>query len=80
MVGPPPDILPFRAFVHQGTQTPPRFTRTGKRNEIFIATKFGAGSSSGKMIDCSPAYVKEACLKSLERLGVDYIDLFYAHR
>ncbi|KAH9968383.1 Aldo/keto reductase [Russula compacta] len=56
------------------------FKRTGKRNEIFIATKFGAGSSSGKIIDCSPAYVKEACHKSLERLGVDYIDLFYAHR
>jgi aryl-alcohol dehydrogenase-like predicted oxidoreductase len=57
-----------------------RFKRTGKRSEIFIATKFGAGSSSGKMIDGSPAYVKEACNKSLERLGVDYIDLFYAHR
>jgi len=56
------------------------FKRTGKRSDIFLATKFGAGSSSGKMIDCSPAYVKEACNKSLERLGVDYIDLFYAHR
>ncbi|KAH9970179.1 Aldo/keto reductase [Lactifluus volemus] len=54
--------------------------RTGKRNEIFLATKFGAGAPSGKMIDGSPAYVKEACNKSLGKLGVGYIDLFYAHR
>lgn len=58
----------------------PRFKRTGKRNEIFIASKFGAGSSSGKTIDGSPTYVKEACQKSLEKLGVDQIDLYYAHR
>ena len=58
----------------------PRFKRTGKRNEIFVATKFGAGSSSGKTVDGSPAYVKEACQKSLEKLGVDQIDLYYAHR
>jgi aryl-alcohol dehydrogenase-like predicted oxidoreductase len=57
-----------------------RFKRTGKRNEIFIASKFGAGSPSGKMVDGSPAYVKEACQKSLEKLGVDQIDLYYAHR
>ncbi|KAF8268082.1 Aldo/keto reductase [Lactarius quietus] len=56
------------------------FQRTGKRSEIFLATKFGAGSPSGKMIDCSPAYVREALNKSLEKLGVDYIDLYYAHR
>ncbi|KAI9431957.1 NADP-dependent oxidoreductase domain-containing protein [Lactarius indigo] len=43
------------------------FKRTGKRSEIFLATKFGAGAPSGKVIDCSPAY-------SLERLGIDYID------
>ncbi|KAH9053350.1 NADP-dependent oxidoreductase domain-containing protein [Lactarius vividus] len=34
----------------------------------------------GKVIDCSPTYVKEALEKSLEKLGVDYIDLYYAHR
>ncbi|KAI0294505.1 NADP-dependent oxidoreductase domain-containing protein, partial [Multifurca ochricompacta] len=56
------------------------FKRTGKRNEIFLATKFGAGSPSGKLIDGSPAYVKEAFNKSLEKLGVDYVDLYYAHR
>lgn len=70
-----------RALVYRGTHTHvPRFKRTGKRNEIFIATKFGAGSPSGKIIDGSPAYVKEACQKSLEKLGVDQIDLYYAHR
>lgn len=68
-------------LVHNGAHTHvSRFKRTGKRNEIFIATKFGAGSSSGKIVDGSPAYVKEACQKSLEKLGVDQIDLFYAHR
>jgi len=56
------------------------FKRTEKRDKIFIATKFGAGSPSGKTIDGSPAWVKEACGKSLEKLGVDQIDLFYAHR
>jgi aryl-alcohol dehydrogenase-like predicted oxidoreductase len=57
-----------------------RFKRTGKRSEIFLASKFGAGSPSGKVIDCSPAYAREAINKSLEKLGVDYIDLYYAHR
>jgi aryl-alcohol dehydrogenase-like predicted oxidoreductase len=74
-------MIPSRATVHQRTHTrASRFKRTGKRKEIFLATKFGAGSPSGKIIDGSPAYVKEACYKSLEKLGVDYIDLFYAHR
>jgi aryl-alcohol dehydrogenase-like predicted oxidoreductase len=56
------------------------FARTGKRSEIFLGTKFGAGSPSGKVIDCSPAWAREALNKSLEKLGVDYIDLYYAHR
>ncbi|KAH8989791.1 NADP-dependent oxidoreductase domain-containing protein [Lactarius hatsudake] len=49
------------------------FQRTGKRSEIFLATKFGAGSPSGKVVDCSPAYVREALNKSLEKLGVDHL-------
>ncbi|KAK0447806.1 NADP-dependent oxidoreductase domain-containing protein [Desarmillaria tabescens] len=53
------------------------FKRTGKRNEIFLATKFGYTLSGGRG---DPAYVKEQCAKSLERLGVDYIDLYYQHR
>ena len=53
------------------------------RKEIFIATKFGFRKSddgSKNIFDGSPAYVKKACDGSLKRLGVDIIDLYYAHR
>lgn len=59
------------------------------RDKIFIATKFGfrrknggSGPSSDPdtYIDGSPAYVKEAVEKSLKRLKIDTIDLYYAHR
>ncbi|KAF9267165.1 Aldo/keto reductase [Marasmius fiardii PR-910] len=53
------------------------FKRTGKRNEIFLASKFG---NTPNGIRGEPAYVKEQCAKSLERFGVDHIDLYYAHR
>lgn len=51
-----------------------------KRQKVFLATKFGLRSPSGKLVNGEPAYVKEACAKSLRRLGVDYIDLYYLHR
>jgi aryl-alcohol dehydrogenase-like predicted oxidoreductase len=60
------------------------------RDKIFIATKFGfrqrEGSSSnfagtpGTYIDCSPAYIRQAVEKSLKRLKINTIDLYYAHR
>lgn len=60
------------------------------RSKVFIATKFGfrqtAGSTSnfagasGTYFDGSPAYLKTAVEKSLQRLGIDTIDLYYAHR
>ncbi|KAJ7675441.1 NADP-dependent oxidoreductase domain-containing protein [Mycena rosella] len=53
------------------------FKRTGKRNEIFLATKFGS-TRSGPRSD--PEFVKEQVATSLSRLGVDYIDLYYQHR
>ncbi|KAI0634766.1 Aldo/keto reductase [Trametes polyzona] len=56
------------------------FKRTGKRSEIFLATKFGFNPEPGKMISGEPAYVRKAVERSLQRLGVDYIDLYYAHR
>ncbi|KAG7440159.1 Aldo/keto reductase [Guyanagaster necrorhizus] len=53
------------------------FKRTGKRNEIFLTSKFGITANGGRG---DPEYVKQQCAKSLERFGVDYIDLYYQHR
>jgi len=55
----------------------------GRRDEVVIATKFGNerredGSWVG--INGSPDYVRAACDASLERLGVEHIDLYYQHR
>ncbi|KAJ7778912.1 NADP-dependent oxidoreductase domain-containing protein [Mycena metata] len=54
------------------------FKRTGKRGEIFLATKFGFRPDLS--IDGSPAYVRPAVESSLKRIGVDSIDLLYLHR
>lgn len=53
------------------------FKRTGKRDQIFLASKFGIQMEGMqfKGIDSSGEYCKKACEKSLKRLGVDYIDL-----
>ncbi|KAI8949864.1 putative aldo/keto reductase [Xylaria longipes] len=57
------------------------FKRTGKRNQIFLATKFGFVKGGGWAdIDSSAAYCKMACAESLKALGVDSIDLYYMHR
>jgi aryl-alcohol dehydrogenase-like predicted oxidoreductase len=58
------------------------FARTGKRNEIFLATKFANKSlpDGTRMVDSSPEYAREACERSLKRLGVECIDLYYCHR
>ena len=55
----------------------------GKRNSLFIATKFGnVRGSDGSFLGVNgkPAYVKSACEASLKRLGIDTIDLYYQHR
>ncbi|KAJ7736752.1 Aldo keto reductase [Mycena maculata] len=49
----------------------------GKRSEIFLATKFGVGPSGASS---RPDLIKEQLATSLERLGVEYIDLYYQHR
>ena len=53
-----------------------------RRDEVVIATKFGiAGRSGGKMVvDGRPEAARTCCDESLERLGVDTIDLYYLHR
>ncbi|KAI1482552.1 Aldo/keto reductase [Daldinia eschscholtzii] len=58
------------------------FSRTGKRSDIFLATKFGGIrlGEAGFGFRGDAEYVREACEKSLKRLGVDYIDLWYPHR
>jgi aryl-alcohol dehydrogenase-like predicted oxidoreductase len=59
----------------------------GRREEVFLATKFGirlepgaAGEPPRRSIDGSPEYVRRACEGSLQRLGVEHIDLYYQHR
>ncbi|KII86688.1 hypothetical protein PLICRDRAFT_264593 [Plicaturopsis crispa FD-325 SS-3] len=56
------------------------FKRSGKRSSIFLATKFGFTPGGEKMITGDPAYVKAAFAKSVEKLGVEVVDLYYAHR
>lgn len=54
-----------------------------RRSEVVLATKFGhvRGPDGAVLrIDGSPEYVKSACEASLQRLGVDHIDLYYQHR
>jgi aryl-alcohol dehydrogenase-like predicted oxidoreductase len=52
-----------------------------RRDRVVLATKFGFVSNGGsRRIDGRPDYVREACDASLERLGVDHIDLYYQHR
>lgn len=58
------------------------FKRTGKRDEILLATKFANQmlEDGSRVTRSDPEYVKEACEKSLKRLGIDCIDLYYCHR
>jgi aryl-alcohol dehydrogenase-like predicted oxidoreductase len=52
------------------------FKRTGKRDDIFLATKFGyvKGSPSFEL-DTSYEYTKKACAESLRLLDVECLDL-----
>ena len=52
-------------------------------DKVTVATKFGVRRGpNGEWLGISgrPEYVKEACEKSLKRLGVETIDLYYQHR
>ena len=53
----------------------------GRRANTVLATKFGnLGGAGGKFADGRPEFVISSCEASLKRLGVDMIDLYYAHR
>ena len=55
----------------------------GRRDDVVLATKFGnVRSEDGRFvgIDGSPDYVRSACEASLQRLGVETIDLYFQHR
>ncbi len=55
----------------------------GKRERVFIATKFGAVRNAGGPVigvNGRPEYVRSACDGSLKRLGIETIDLYYQHR
>jgi aryl-alcohol dehydrogenase-like predicted oxidoreductase len=55
----------------------------GRREEVVLATKFGnvrGEDGSWLGVNGRPDYVKQACDASLQRLGTDWIDLYYQHR
>jgi len=56
----------------------------GKRNQVFLATKFGIvrdpENPQLRGLDGSPAYVRKSVEGSLRRLGIETIDLYYQHR
>ena len=55
----------------------------GRRDAIVLATKFGnqRGEDGGFLgVNGRPDYVRKSCDSSLQRLGVDHIDLYYQHR
>ncbi len=55
----------------------------GRRNEAFVATKFGIGYNAERTalkVDGSPANVRRAIEGSLSRLKMDHVDLYYLHR
>ncbi|CAK7230010.1 hypothetical protein SBRCBS47491_007442 [Sporothrix bragantina] len=58
-----------------------------RRADIFLASKFALGfgirpdtNEPGITITSTPEYCRASCEKSLKRLGVDHIDLYYVHR
>lgn len=56
----------------------------GRRDEVTLATKFGIlvdpETSLPRGVDGSPDYLRAAIDRSLHRLGVDHVDLYYLHR
>ncbi len=59
-----------------------RFLREVPRDTLIVATKFGfrIGSDGIRGVDSSPENIRRACDASLQRLGIETIDLYYQHR
>ncbi|KAI1380143.1 putative aldo-keto reductase, partial [Hypoxylon crocopeplum] len=56
------------------------FKRTGKRDQIFLATKYGfIKGDPTRQTESSYEYTKKACDENLRCLGIDCIDLYYLH-
>ncbi|CAE6405876.1 unnamed protein product [Rhizoctonia solani] len=58
------------------------FKRTGQRDKIFLATKFGIDFSQPDSPQAigTPEYAKKCFEESIQKLGVDTVDLYYVHR
>ncbi len=53
----------------------------GRRDQVTLATKLGiVRDIDGVRVDARPEHVRGYCEASLQRLGVDHIDLYYLHR
>ena len=59
-------------------------TIKGKRDQVFLATKFGIvrdpANSNIRGVNGRPEYIRKAIEGSLKRLDVDHVDLYYQHR
>ena len=58
-------------------------TLRGRRDRVTLASKFGrqvGGAAGALAFNGKPDYVRSACDASLQRLGVETIDLYYYHR
>jgi aryl-alcohol dehydrogenase-like predicted oxidoreductase len=56
----------------------------GRRDDVFLATKFGIvrdpANPRARGVNGRPEYVRSSIEGSLQRLGVDHVDLYYQHR
>ena len=67
---------------HKNEELLGRFLREVPRDRVIVATKFGfrIGPGGIRSVDSSPENVRRACDGSLQRLGIETIDLYYQHR
>lgn len=56
----------------------------GKRDQVFLASKFGIirdlATPASRGVNGSPEYIRASIDGTLQRLGVDTLDLYYQHR